>query len=168
MLRPDFTPTPPWWYTHRRLLSLLLLSLIHCLLLSLIFLPPSLEGRYYLLLWLALLDLEVLSSALRYSTYFLERSAKHRAFAVFWLDLTVGGLVMWGGNDWQRWMGVGVGVLTGSEVWHGLRCARQMRRGSGTGGGAGERERRESEGLVQEVPSPFPAKPVVDGVDRSL
>ena len=159
MLRPDATSTPPLWYAYRQPLSASLVTMSNLFILCLVFLPPPLEGRHYLLLWLALLDLEILSSSLRHrGTYYLERSAQHRAFVGFWMGLTTSGLVWWGGSAEQRWMGATVVALSVVEYFHGMECARRFRRAGGA--------ERETESPASE-PQPI-AKPDVDGTDRSI
>ena len=128
MLRQETVSAPPLWFSYRHALSVSLLFLTHLFVLSLVLLPPPLEGRPYLLLWLALLDLEVLSSSLRHRTFYLERSARHRAFAAFWLCLTSCGLAGYGGNSEQRWMAATVLLVSGLELLHGTHCARRIKR----------------------------------------
>ena len=129
MLRQEAVAAAPLWFSYRQLLSASLLFLSNLFILSLVFLHPPLEGRLYLLLWLALLDLESLSSSLRYRTFYLERSARHRAFAAFWLCLTSCGLAWYGGNGEQRWMATTVLLVSAVELLHGTACARKIKRG---------------------------------------
>ncbi len=166
MLRPEpSSSSPAVWFAYRHALSISLLLLVHLFILALILLPPDLEGRHYLLLWLSLLDLEVVSSSIRYRTYYLERSARHRAFAAFWLDVTTCGLVAYSGNTEQAWMAATVVALSVAEVWHGMQCARKLKALGGPGKAGGGLESNEAAAASEAV---HLTRPHVDGIDRSL